>query len=562
MPSAPHGTPQYANNHAEHSPQLTRQRERQTRRFSSAGQHHALRQSTASSRISSRSAATCCQPTTTGCFARECSPIRMWLPMPAEPTEAATQRSEVRISVVSRTISVRTLRPVAAIWRRMVRWSLPLRLGLAAVSVLGGVSAIAQTPVPCSHSSETCWLQLSVEQRGRWEQLHDSFRPETDGPSRTLALRSRVRAQVGRPHTPLRLTVELQDARGLFTDAPFIDPTDHVDELDILQAIIQLRDDRWGGSTLFTELGAGRFTLDLGRRRLSARNRMRNTTNAFDGLQWRVGRDQLWTLDTFLSQPVVIRPSAFDSSRNGGRFWGAVYTGSLLGRTDAEGYYLGLSDEVGIVTARRYTTFGGRLSIRPKVSRFDGEVEVVRQRGRTQGLTHRAHYQHLELGYTTHHRSQPRVSLHYDHASGDEDPTDNRWGQFDTLFGARRFELNPTGIYGPFVRSNLRSPGLRVATTPHDNLQLTGFYRVFWLAARRDAWVESGWHDPTGRAGHSLGRQIEVSAVWRLLPALTLETGYAHLRTGSYVERVTGGTRSPNPHFFYVLWEVAGHLVN
>ena len=63
------------------------------------------------------------------------------------------------------------------------------------------------------------------------------------------------------------------------------DPGDFVNasiknEFDILQALVSLTADDFLGTGLRTDLHVGRLTLDVGHRRLVARNKFRNTTNA------------------------------------------------------------------------------------------------------------------------------------------------------------------------------------------------------------------------------------------------------------------------------------------
>jgi len=106
-------------------------------------------------------------------------------------------------------------------------------------------------------------------------------------------------------------------------------PEQHTNELDFLQAQIQLSSSQSASNRTPMLLQIGRFTMDLGNRRLAARNRMRNTTNAFDGVLWRVGQDTNWTLRTFVSRPVIINPSDLDSSQDGGLFWGSSYTAAV-----------------------------------------------------------------------------------------------------------------------------------------------------------------------------------------------------------------------------------------
>ena len=69
-------------------------------------------------------------------------------------------------------------------------------------------------------------------------------------------------------------------------------------------------------------------------------------------------------------------------------------------------------------------------------------------------------------------RWSPRLIFQYDYASGDDDPNDADNNRFDTLYGARRFDFGPTGIYGPFARANLSTPGMRIKLKPAANMLL------------------------------------------------------------------------------------------
>ena len=214
-----------------------------------------------------------------------------------------------------------------------------------------------------------------------------------------------------------------------------------------------------------------------------------------------------------------------------------------------------MKDDVQIFPNRQYSTLGGRLVRTPLSGAVDLEIESVWQFGRTDSLTHKAHFQHGTIGYQFSTTWQPRMAFHYDFASGEENPDDQQSGRFDTLFGARRFELNPTGIYGPFVRSNLHTPGLRMSANPNDDFRMSVFYRAFWLAESRDAWVGPMLQDPTGTAGRFLGNQVEIAATWQLLPSLNAEIGYAHFYKGSFIRNISS-TFAPvvDSDFFYAAW--------
>jgi hypothetical protein len=146
-------------------------------------------------------------------------------------------------------------------------------------------------------------------------------------------------------------------------------------------------------------------------------------------------------------------------------------------------------------------------------------------------------FQHVEVGYTFDRSWQPRAFVRFDRASGDREPVDGRDQRFDTLYGARRFELGPTGIYGAFARSNLIAHAYGLSARPHRHLAVAGTFGVFALATRKDAWTTSGLRDPSGGAGRDLGRQVEARVVCDVRPgAVRLEAGAAALLAGAFMK--------------------------
>ena len=199
----------------------------------------------------------------------------------------------------------------------------------------------------------------------------------------------------------------------------------------------------------------------------------------------------------------------------------------------ADVYYLGLHEDERTLTQHRYTTIGGRLFKTPALGTIDYEIESTWQFGTNTGRDHFAHFQHGELGYVFDSLWESRLSFHYDYASGDSDPDDGESGRFSTLFGARRFEHNPTGIYGPFFRANLHTPGLRIVLIPSRELEIMASHRAFWLAQGKDNWVGSGLRDPTGESGRSLGQNFETRIRWRPAAFLLVEMGLRSLLQGA-----------------------------
>jgi hypothetical protein len=446
--------------------------------------------------------------------------------------------------------------------RRRPRRGSPRRSLALALSgtLLGAAGASAQPAGTAAGSTPPERIVVSFQQRSRIEKQTHPFRLDALGSTRVLAFRTRLQVGVRRLIGPIGLFVELQDSRSAWNDQPFVVPARHVNHLDFKQVLLRLGSQRLLGSSLSGELQLGRFTLDLGRRRLSARNRMRNTTNAFDGASgWLRARDGS-ALQAFVSRPVRLDPYELDRSETDRVFWGALLSVHRWRRFQAEAYALRLDESGETLTRRRLTTLGGRLYRNPSPGALDYEIESSWQTGTTRGLDHRAGFLHLEAGHTF-RRGRMRLSFLYDHVGGDEDPDDRRYERFDTLFGARRFEYAPTGIYGPFFRGNIRGPGVRLVASPTPPLEILVAHRVLGLAQAKDAWVGSGLRDVTGASGRSLGGHLEARLRWRPRRWLLGEAAYGRFFKGSYLDRAPGSPRTPDSDYFTIGFEIGEVLL-
>lgn len=439
-----------------------------------------------------------------------------------------------------------------------------------------GVEAVTSGPWHLSEALGTPdWLHLALTQRTRLEGMRNQFRPAFPGSERGLALRTTLLAEI--LLDPVTLGLELADMRlYLAHESSPLNGT-LINPLDVLQLYVGARlDDALAPGASFA-LRAGRQTMDLGSRRLLARNRFRNTINAFTGvdLSWVSARGA--TSRAFLTVPVLRRPTLLDELEENRRrsdtemwrtrFWG-LHHGTPLraGSLWADLFLLGIDEEDeidGPTRDRHFLTPGFRLARPPAPGRFDLEVELMYQAGTsratllpgdTDDLRHRAFFAHATLARTFAGRWQPRLLILYDYASGDRDPFDESFERFDTLYGARRFELGPTGLYGALARANISSPCLRLDLLPHSRVRAAVAYRPAWLASARDFWIPTGIRDVTGGSGAFLGHQIEGAVQWDLLPAnLRLEAGVAWLRLGEFPTSAPNGLEEgENPLYAYV----------
>jgi hypothetical protein len=401
------------------------------------------------------------------------------------------------------------------------------------------------------------WLSLSGSFRTRYESLDSQFRVGRGGGDQILLMRTTAKAEIH--HGPLTFGAELQDSRAARGDTGTPITTSLVNPLELLQAYLQWQTTDLVAPGATSKLRAGRITLDVGSRRFVARNRFRNTTNAFTGIDWQWQSSGGRKLRAFYTLPVDRHPNdpaalgdndvEFDKEDGDIRFWGLYVSEPLSGDNNFEFFYFGLDEDDSSNRAtrnRELSTFGARLYREGRPSAFDYEFESMIQFGESHASTsafdisdldHFAHFQHAELGYTFQQRMSPRLVVQYDYASGDDSPLDGGNERFDTLFGARRFDFGPTSIFGPFARANLATPGIRLQLKPQ--VRITSFiaYRAYWLASNKDAWTTSRARDSSGITSSFIGHQVEARLRWNVVPKnIRLEFGFAHLFAGEFIE--------------------------
>jgi hypothetical protein len=413
-------------------------------------------------------------------------------------------------------------------------------------------------------------LSVSGQHRARYEALDPQFRASSDTHDQVLALRTNVLLSAEWQH--LSLVGEILDARGEFNDTGSTINTSVVDTVEPLQSYVGWRFST-SASGVKNTVRAGRVTLDLGKRRLVARNRFRNTLNSFVGTDWNRQGPRGQNLRVFYLHPMQILPSNrsalldneqdLDEVATDTDLWGAFYAFPAMHSGDRlEVYAVQLSaDERN--DRRDLTTFGARLYRPASPGKWHYEIEGMRQTGEStgtvagvsrSGLDHDAYFGHAELGYAFMAPGKPDLMLQYDTSSGDRDPNDQRNERFDTLYGARRFDYGPTGIYGPFSRANLETSGVRLSFVPAPRWQGMVAYRAYQLQSARDAWTTTGFRDASGQSGDSLGRQAEAQFRWNAVEnRLGVEAGYAYFSKGRFVERTAPEQSSPSNYFYAAL---------
>ena len=411
-----------------------------------------------------------------------------------------------------------------------------------------------QTSEPGALGTKIPWLDIGISHRTRYEALDNRFRLGETGSDQQLPQRTRVRFEIQRV-LPFGFVMEFEDARVHLDDSGSTVNNTMEDENDITNLYINFVQKNPGNTNLTGKIYIGRQTFDLGSRRFLARNRFRNATNSFDAIRWTLGSEEKnWELTAFVSRPVLRQMHQPDRPDPTGAFWGAFLSAEFLPQFKNEFYYFGVRESQTSPKSkkRQHSTLGTRLFKEPKTGSVSYEFETAIQFGKIGDLNHLAHFEHISADYSFNAPWRPKLTGRYDYASGTKDPGSQDEGAFDTLFGARRFEFGPTGIYGAIARSNINSPGWAVAVNPMKKLKIMSAMRWVWLASSRDQWAGTKLKDLTGNSGSYIGSLFELQLNYKLNKYIDAETGYSHLIKGSYLDKVPGSPGSEDSNYFYV----------
>lgn len=340
-----------------------------------------------------------------------------------------------------------------------------------------GCSLMALNVAAPAHAQEReDGLSVSGSVRVRYETIDGQARAGFNSSDELVNLRTQILAEYR--ERGLRIGAELFDSRVYGADAGTPISTNEVNAVELVQAYVAGDVAKPFGTGSKLSLMAGRMTLNLGSRRLVAADDYRNTTNGYTGLRADLTAPRGIKATLIYTLPQIRLPDgAQDVRDNKVQFdresfdlvlWGGLVSKArMLGPAMAElsYFHLGERDAPGRATRdRSLNTFGARILAEPRPGKFDYEVEAIYQTGEvsaslaptaaTQSVS--ATFLHADMGYTVIHAWKPRLSIEFDRASGDR--PGGGYGRFDTLFGMRRADLAPAGLYNAVGRANIMTP--------------------------------------------------------------------------------------------------------
>ncbi|MBC2666602.1 alginate export family protein [Novosphingobium flavum] len=444
--------------------------------------------------------------------------------------------------------------------------------GIAACALLGltGVARAETAPLQALVGADSD-LRLSGSMRLRYERVTGQPRVGLNPTDELLALRTVLTAEYRAG--PVQVVGEVEDSRAWLGRPGSAVGANDVNTLEPIRAFVALDLPGLLGKGSKVSLAAGRMTLGLGSRRFVASNDYRNTTNAVTGLRTDLKGAGGMAATLFYVLPQVRLPadqasvlanrSELDRESGALRLLGGLVSRphTLAGGAVELGYYRLLEhDRPGRATRDRdLHTFSARLVREPQAGRIDFDVEGAWQSGHVSAdsaatsarLPVDAGMVHAALGYSFAGAARLRLALGGDWVSGDR--AGGTYTRFDTLFGARRFEFSPSGIYAPVGRANILAPWLRLEAAPGKRVEAMALYRPLWLANRHDAFSTSGVADASGASGRFAGHQIDSRLRYWLVPArLRAEVNYDFLAKGRFLTSAPNAPRTGDAHYVSV----------
>ena len=339
-------------------------------------------------------------------------------------------------------------------------------------------------------------------------------------------------------------------------------------------------------------LKVGRQELSYGEERLVGAFGWNNVGRVFDAAKAR-WQSEHFTAEAFTGRVIIPDDNNFNKANDYDWFSGLYVTTKAVPKQTTDFYIYSRNVSTGSATAntiglpaalqtplngsapRDIYTFGVRGKSNPgELGNWDYLYELMGQFGHFndtaraasgQGsLEHEAYAMVLQGGYTFAAAPwTPRLSLEYSYASGDKNPTDTKHGTFENLFPTNHKFY---GYMDLVSLQNIHDVRLMLTAKPTARLSLSVEGHLFWLDSDMDNFyavsgARRGAIASTPGTGYGLnssyskfvGGEIDVIAGYTLSKFASLEAGFGHFFTGSYLASTfsaIGGAQDAN--FFYV----------
>ena len=381
-------------------------------------------------------------------------------------------------------------------------------------------------------------LSLGGDYRVRYEYREDfDFDTDTDDRNGFWYARARLnlQAKIGKKAI---VFFEGLDAREWESDR---NPRAQEDNFDFHRGYLKLSN-LWD---MPLSLKIGRQKFKFGAKRLIGSPVWANKVRSFDAVRLAFNPAD-FDVDLFLANRVGYQDDHFNDCIWGENLFGIYTTYKGLPGNVFDFYSLNLVDKRHHVAAEdgtlndleRYTV-GHRGEGKFKKTSLGYGYEFAYQFGEKSSDHITAYAYHLDVNYTFKKcRLQPKITLEYNYATGDENPNDGDSETFVPLFQTVH---GPYGIMDFFRWQNVKHWGFWFDFIPVKNkVKCSLQYHWFYLDEVRDAWYNTKGkvvrRDTTGRASDHVGNEVDLVVKYTVNKFLTFEGGYAHFFADNYVE--------------------------
>jgi hypothetical protein len=366
-----------------------------------------------------------------------------------------------------------------------------------------------------------------------------------------------------------RIYVEFVSAQSFWQDLPplIIDRN----YADLLNAFVDVKVFEDGAGVPWYVRG-GRQQLLFGSQRLISPLDWANTMRTFDGIR-AFRHSETLDIDAFWSRVVIPSASRFDTSDPQQNFAGAwmEYRPSKTRAFDLYYLYLANNDRynpvtktpvpVGQLPEAPYTvhTFGyryaGNLERNPNIL-FDSENMLQFGRSSFTNSDIVAGQSTTGVGYNfAQAPMNPTVWTYFDYATGSKNI--NAGQQFSTFNQLYPFGHYYFGWLDYVGRDNIEDLNFHLYLYPTKWITFNAQYHIFALASAKDALYSAGGailrYDPTGRAGRSVGSELDFIVNFHLTPRQDILAAYGHLFEGSFLRNTGPGTSAET---FWLMYNV------
>lgn len=427
-------------------------------------------------------------------------------------------------------------------------------------------------------NSEPLKWSVGGEARARYESLDGQFRSNKTGSDQGLFFRTLV--QLKAETDAWTAGVEVQDSRSYLTDSGSAISSSYVNPVDFLQAYIQLPVDNFFQTDYDGDLTIGRQTISIGSKRQIERVSFANVIKNYTGVRLKLKNSQSDEWHFFAVVPVKQYPDNFDDLLDNQLkldeeefnrlLWGAHYRKSdafpsILANTWGELFAYGLHERDAFGNEspnRQYITPGFRIYRRAERTQWDLDLEGALRFGKRRATSAPTDTRDLDvfasmllfrLGYTFDHPMEPNLAFQYYWASGDDNPNDGKFDQYERLFGGRRTDLNNTSLHGPLTPANLSAPSVRFEMKPTDRSTFRLTYSAAFLASNTDAFVIGKQRDSSGQSGSFIGHVWDSRVTYEFIKdGLELEVGASAFFHGEFTKSNPQAPDSNESYFTYM----------